>query len=94
MFLGFITVPLYIYSMLSLMSTLENNTVKFSPESTPDNLRIEDTFCFSEDQGNVKEWANIEILTFYMNILVMIFNLIKARLSPDSKEEDEETDDK
>ena len=94
MFLGFITVPLYIYSMLSLMSTLENNTVKFSPESTPDNLRIEDTFCFSEDQGNVKEWANIEILTFYMNILVMIFNLIKARLSPDSKEEDDETDDK
>jgi len=54
MFFGFITVPLYIYSMLSLMSILEKNTIRFTPDSTPDDLRLDDTFCFSKEQGNVE----------------------------------------
>ena len=45
--------------------------------------------------GNITQWATIEVMTFYLNIVVMIFYLVCARLLPEkSKEYVDETDEK
>ena len=35
------------------------------------------TICVSKDNGNIKQWINIEMLTFYGNIFVMMLILLK-----------------
>ena len=74
LFLGFISVPLYIFMILWLESALEDDRIKF--ESGPPNFKIKGKVCVSNDQGNVKNWAYIEILTFYLNIVVMMAYLL------------------
>ena len=45
--------------------------------------------------GNITQWATIEVMTFYLNIVVMIFYLVCARLLPEkSKEYVDVTDEK
>jgi hypothetical protein len=48
-------------------------------ESTLEHILIEDdtVICVSRDMGNVRQWANIELVTFYGNIVIMICYLIK-----------------
>jgi hypothetical protein len=74
LFLGFISVPLYIFMILWLESALEDDRIKF--ESGPPAFKTKGTVCVSKDQGNVKNWAYIEILTFYLNIVVMMAYLM------------------
>jgi hypothetical protein len=40
---------------------------------------IEDdtVMCVSRNMGNVRQWANIELITFYGNIVIMICYLFK-----------------
>ena len=43
---------------------------------------------------NITQWATIEVMTFYLNISVMIFYLVCARFLPEkAKESTDETDD-
>ena len=53
-----------------------------------DNLVIIDKLCLSKDMGNVKQWANIELCTFYGNILVMILYLLKFAIFNSEKSRD------
>jgi hypothetical protein len=74
--LGFITVPLYIFMILWLESALEDDRLKMV-EGPPD-YKIKGRICVSKDMGNVKMWAHIEIITFYLNIVVMMIFLLKT----------------
>lgn len=77
LFLGFVTVPMYIYMILWLESALEDDRIKF--EAGPPNYKVKGTVCVSKYMGNVKNWAHIEILTFYLNIVVMMCYLFQTR---------------
>lgn len=89
MVLGFVTVPLYVFSILWLMSVDDAWRFKFTPDSTFHNLKAMGDFCVSKDENNVRQWATIEINTFYMTILSLIFSLFIARISEkDHTEED------
>jgi phage shock protein PspC (stress-responsive transcriptional regulator) len=95
MFMGFITTPLYIYCILWLESALEDQKLNFKEGSTQSKVEIDGWFCIAKDMGNITEWARIEVLTFYLNITVMIFYLIAARLLPEKEQEKtDESDDK
>ena len=83
MFMGFITTPMYIYCILWIESALEDQKLNFKEGSTADNVQIDGWFCISKDAGNIKQWATIEVMTFYLNIAVMIFYLVCARLLPE-----------
>ena len=76
-FLGFVTVPLYVYMILWLESALEDDRIKF--ESGPPNIKTKGRVCVSKSDGNVRQWAYIEILTFYFNITVMMVYLLQTR---------------
>lgn len=58
--------------------------------STSKNLRIDGLICLSKNNGNVKEWALIEILTFGSNILIMIISMIDYSLLSSSNIDDVE----
>lgn len=50
-----------------------------------DHVQIDGWFCIAKDAGNIKQWATIEVMTFYLNIAVMIFYLVCARLLPEKQ---------
>lgn len=77
LFLGFVTVPMYIFMILWLESALEDDRIKFI--KGPPNFQTKGKVCISKDQGNVKHWAYIEIITFYINIVVMMCYLMQTR---------------
>jgi hypothetical protein len=54
MFFGFITVPLYIFSILWLMSVDDGHRFKFTADSTLDNFKAMGDFCISKKPGNVR----------------------------------------
>ena len=74
LFLGFVTVPMYIFMILWLESALEDDRIKFV--QGPPDFKIKGRICVSKYMGNVRDWAHIEILTFYLNILVMMMYLL------------------
>lgn len=80
MFFGIITTPMYIYSILWLQTVIDLRRFKFSPDSTPSDYKTVGKFCLTKDLGNVQEWAIIEIITFYTNIVVMALNLFLTRV--------------
>lgn len=95
MFMGFLTTPLYIYSILWLESALEDQKLNFKEGSTQSNVLVDGWFCIAKDMGNITQWATIEVATFYLNIAVMIFYLICARLLPEkAKDYSDESDEK
>ena len=63
--------------ILWLESALEDDRIKF--ESGPPDFKFKGKVCVSNNQGNVKNWAYIEILTFYLNIVVMMAYLMQTR---------------
>jgi hypothetical protein len=54
---------------------------------------IDGWFCIAKDMGNITQWATIEVMTFYLNIAVMIFYLVCARLMPEKQVNEEPDDD-
>jgi hypothetical protein len=54
--------------------------------------------------GNIEQWAQLEIVTFYCNIITMIFYLLYTRIfyrtasttetKPEVKEDEEDKEDK
>ena len=83
--LSFVTVPVYIFMILWLESAQNDDRIMF--EEGPPNFKTKGTVCVSKDMGNVKEWAFIEIYTFYLNIGVMMAFLFQTLiLSSDSDE--------
>ena len=79
LFMGFVTVPVYIYMILWFESALEDDRVKFLEGTAPPTFNVKGRVCVAKFMGNVKHWAHIEITTFYINILVMMFYLLKER---------------
>lgn len=79
--IGFFTVPLYIFSILWLMSVDDAWRFKFTPDSTMDNYKAMGDFCINMNGGNVREWAQIEIATFYMVMATLILSLFIARIT-------------
>lgn len=78
-FLNFVTVPMYLFVIFYFEYGLEKLRFKVKEGSTTENPIIEDgsVICISRDMGNIREWANIELVTFYGNIFIMICYLIK-----------------
>ena len=74
--LSFVTVPLYIFMILWLESALNDDRIMFE-QGAPDFI-TKGTVCVSKDMGDVKQWAFIEIYTFYMNIGVMMAFLLQT----------------
>jgi len=74
--LSFITVPLYIFMILWLESALNDDRIMFE-QGAPD-FKTKGTVCVSKDMGDVKDWAYIEIYTFYLNIGVMMAFLLQT----------------
>ena len=79
--LGFVTVPLYIFSILWLMATDDAWRFKFTPDSTKDSYKAMGVFCLNKQGGNVREWADIEIATFYNVLATLMFSLFIARIT-------------
>jgi len=78
--LNFVTVPLYIFTIFWLESGLEDLRYKFKKESTHTDLRVNGTVCVAKEMGNIEQWAQLEIVTFYCNIITMIFYLLYTRV--------------
>ena len=65
---------------------------RFTSDSTKDNLIAMGNFCIEKEGGNVREWALIEITTFYMNVAALIVSLILERIYANNKEKDDDED--
>ena len=78
--LNFLTVPIFIFIIFRFQHGQELTRFKVQEGSTVDDLKIMGTICVSKDNGNIKQWINIEMLTFYGNILVMMLLLLKQTI--------------
>ena len=80
--INFITVPVYIFMIFWFESGLEDLRYVFDKSSTVEEpvMFSDKTVCVSKDMGNIEQWAQIEILTFYCNIAIMVVYLIYTRI--------------
>ena len=95
--MNFVTVPLYLFVIFYFEFGLEQLRFKVKEGSTIENIMIEEdsVICVSRDMGNIRQWANIELVTFYGNIAIMICYLIKFSIfnhERPHKEDDFETE--
>ena len=79
MTINFVTVPVYIFMIFWFQSGLEDLRYVFDKTSTVQNVKLyhDSTVCVAKKMGNIEQWAEIEILTFYANILIMIVYLCR-----------------
>lgn len=82
--LNFITVPFQLFIIFYLEFGWEQLRFKIGDASEcKESLIISGggPVCVSKDWGNVKQWVWIELITFYLNILSLMFFLLQNLIS-------------
>lgn len=80
-FFIFVSSPLYIYIILEAHDRVYDTRLLYAKDSTKDNYTIETPVCIHNKYGQTESWLKFEIYAFYSNLGVLIFYLMKSRLT-------------